>query len=71
MSNQLQVHFAIMKPVMPQVCTGYEIRNPVYHLPDIRHSFAQQSLKHCLIKYLNTEEGYANTSSYYLFQELI
>ena len=41
MTNQLPVYFAIMKPVLPQVCTRYEIRNPVYHLPDIRHSFAQ------------------------------
>ena len=48
MTNQLPVYFAIMKPVLPQVCTRYEIRNPVYHLPDIRHAFAQQSLKYCL-----------------------
>ena len=49
-----------MKPVMPQVSSGYEIRNPVYHLPDIEHAFAQQSLKYCFIKHLNTEEGYAD-----------
>ena len=60
MTNQLPVYFAIMKPVLPQVCTRYEIRNPVYHLPDIRHAFAQQSLKYCLIKQLNTVEGYAD-----------
>ena len=60
MTNQLPVYFAIMKPVLPQVCTRYEIRNPVYHLPDIRHAFAQQSLKYCLIKQLNTAEGYAD-----------
>ena len=60
MTNQLPVYFAIMKPVLPQVCTRYEIRNPIYHLLDIRHAFAQQSLKYCLIKYLNTEEGYAD-----------
>ena len=45
MSNQLPVYFAIMKPVMLQVCTRYEIRNPVYDLPDMRHAFSQQSLK--------------------------
>ena len=49
-----------MKPVLPQVCTRCEIRNPVYHLPDIRHVFPQQSLKYCLIKQLNTAEGYAD-----------
>ena len=58
-TNQLPVYFAIMKSVLPQVCTRYEIRNPVYHLPDIRHAFAQQSLKYCLIMHLNTE-GHAD-----------
>ena len=58
--NQLPVYLAIIKPVLPQVCTRYEIRNLVYHLPDIRHAFAQQSLKYCFIKRLNTEEGYAD-----------
>ena len=55
MTNQLPIYFAIMKPVLPQVGTRHEIRNPVYHLPDIRHAFAQQSLKYCLIKRLNTD----------------
>ena len=60
MTNQLPAYFAIMKPVLPQVCTRYEIRNPVYYLPDIKHAFAQQSLKYCLLKHLNTAEGYAD-----------
>ena len=34
-----------MKPTLPQVCTRYEIRNSVYHLPNARHTFAEQSLK--------------------------
>ena len=49
-----------MKSVLLLVCTRYEIRNLVYHLPNIRHAFAQQSLKYCLIKHLNTKEGYAD-----------
>ena len=60
MTNQLPVYFAIMKLVLPQVCTRYEKRNPVYHLPDIRYAYAQQSLKYCLNKYLNIEEGYSD-----------
>ena len=60
MSDQLPVYFAIMKLVLPQVSTRCEIRNPVYHLPDMRHAFAQQSFKYCLIKDLNTAEGYAD-----------
>ena len=46
-----------MKPVLPIICTRYEIRNPVFHLPNIRHSFAEQSIGYCLIKQLNAEEG--------------
>ena len=46
-----------MKPVLPQICSQYEVRNPVFHLPDIRHSFAEQSIRYCLIKQLNAENG--------------
>ena len=60
MSNQLPAYFTVMKPTLPQVCTRYEIRNPVYHLPNVRHKFAGQSLRYCLIKHLNTEKVYAD-----------
>ena len=33
-----------MKPPLPQVCTHYDIRSPVFHLPDVKHSFAKQSI---------------------------
>ena len=42
-----------MKPVLPQICPRYKIRNSVFHLPDILHSFAEQSICYCLIKQLN------------------
>ena len=45
-----------MKPVLPIICTRYEIRNPVFHLQNIRHSFGEQSIGYCLIKQLNAEE---------------
>ena len=45
-----------MKPTLPQVCTRYEIRNPVYYLPNVRHTFAEQSLRYCLIKHLIRKE---------------
>ena len=60
MSNQLPAYFTVMKPTLPQVCPRYEIRNPVYHLPNALHTFAEQSLKYCLIKHLNMEGGYAD-----------
>ena len=59
MSYQLPAYFTVMKPTLPQVCTHYEIRKPVYHLPNTRHTFAEQSLRYCLIKHLNTERVYA------------
>ena len=46
-----------MKPPLLQVCTNYDIHNPVFHLPDIRHSFAEQSITYCLIKRLNAEKS--------------
>ena len=49
-----------MKPTLPQVCISYEKGNVVYHLPNARHTFAEQSLRYCLIKHLNTERGYAD-----------
>ena len=30
--------------------TRYEIRNPMFYLPDIRHSFSVQSIEFCMIK---------------------
>ena len=35
MSDQLPAYFTVMKPTLPRVCTRYEIRNPVYHLPNV------------------------------------
>ena len=30
----------------------YEIKNPEFHLPNIRHSFGEQAIGYCLIKQL-------------------
>ena len=47
-----------MKSVLPTICTRYEIRNPVFHLRNIRHSFGESSIGYCLIKQLNAEKGF-------------
>ena len=47
-----------MKPVLPIICTRYEVRNPMFHLPDIRHSFGEQTI---YSKKLNAEEGSLTT----------
>ena len=44
------------RPELPRVCARYEIRSPVFHLPVIKHKFAEHSLRYCLIKQLNREK---------------
>ena len=56
-NNQLPTYLSQMRPVLPVICTRYEVRNPMFHLPDIRHSFGEQSIGCCLIKQLIAEEG--------------
>ena len=33
MNDQLPIYFVYWKPVLPRVCTLYEIRSPAFHLP--------------------------------------
>ena len=56
MSNQLPEYFIDCKLELPSVCTRYEIRSPVFHLPLIRHKFTENSRRYCLIKQLNMEK---------------
>ena len=49
-----------MTQVLSQVCTRYEIQNPVNDLPDCRHVFVQQLLNYFIINHLNIEEDYAD-----------
>ena len=44
-----------MKPTVPTVCSRYEIRVPVFHPPYIRHTFAEHSVRFCLINLLNKD----------------
>ena len=57
MNNQLPTYFELMKQLLSQGCTHYDICSPVFHLPNIRHSFAEQSIRYCLIKRLNAEKS--------------
>ena len=41
MHNDLPEYFSAMKPTLPTVCRRYEIRAFVFHLPVIRHTFAE------------------------------
>ena len=52
MHNDLPLYFSTMKPTLPTVCRRYEIRAPMFHLPMIRHTFAEHSIRFCLINLL-------------------
>ena len=57
MHNNLPAYFSTMKPTLPNVCSRYEIRAPVFRLPYIRHTFAEHehSLRFCFINLLNKD----------------
>ena len=56
MNNQLPEYFIGWKPELPRVCTRYKIRSPVFHMPLIRHKFAENLLRYCLIMQLKMEK---------------
>ena len=77
MNNKLPEYFSFMKPVLPVATERYEIRNPSFHAPAIKHKFAECSLQYCLINQLNSENCFAlltnkvSTSSFYSFKVFI
>ena len=77
MNNKLPEYFSFMKPVLPVATERYEIRNPSFHAPAIKHKFAECSLQYCLINQLNSDICFAllthkvSTSSFYSFKVFI
>ena len=59
--NQLPTYFDVMIPMLPNICNIYNIRHPTFHLPLVKHDFAEQRLDYQLIKLLNTNESTAIT----------
>ena len=57
MNNLLPPYFNYMKPNVPVICDHYNVRNPKFHLPAIKHDFAKQLIQYCLIKLLNEDEN--------------
>ena len=55
MHNDLPEYFSTMKPTLPTVCRRYETRAPVFHLLVIHHTFAERSIRFCLINLLNKD----------------
>ena len=66
-----------MKLILPVVTERYEIRNPLFHTPAIKHKFAECSLQYCLINQLNSEICFAlstdevSTNTFYSFKVFI
>ena len=77
MNNKLPEYFFFMKPVLPTATEQYEIRNPSFHTPAIKHKFAECFLQYCLINQLNSENCFAlltdkvSMNSFYSFKVFI
>ena len=64
MNNKLPTpYFETMKPVLARICDTYDIR-PSFHLPLIKHDFAEQLLSYQLTTMLN-ENGSTRFSHYF------
>ena len=63
MNNTLPSYFDIMKPELPRVCNYHEIRRPVFHIPPIKHQFAELLVKVQLIRLLNSERSVMRITS--------
>ena len=44
-----------MKPNLPVICNYYGIRKPKFHLPIIRHGFAEQLIQYNLTRTINND----------------
>ena len=75
--QQIARIFSFIKPVLPVATERYEIQNPLFHAPAIKHKFAECSLQYCLINQLNSEICFAlltnkvSTNSFYSFKVFI
>ena len=55
MNNQLHMFFSSMTQQPPVACVRYELRNPMSHLPTIKHKYTDNSIRYYLIRLLNSE----------------
>ena len=77
MNTKLPEYFSFVKPVLPTATERYEIRDPSFQTPAIKHKFAECSLQYCLINQLNSENCFAmltdkvSMNSFYSFNFLV
>ena len=60
-STAYNTYYDVMIPMVHNICNIYNIRHPTFHLPLVKHDFAEQRLDYQLIKLLNTNESTAFT----------
>ena len=63
MNDLLPPYFNYMKPNLPVICNHYNVRNPKFHFPAIKHDFAKQLIQHCLVKLLNKDENISENAN--------
>ena len=71
MNNKLPECFSTIKPKLPDIIEHYEIRYSVFHLPAIKHKFAENLLQYCLIKQImmkNMMSDKVQRTSFYSFK---
>ena len=56
MNNKLPACFSTLKPRLPEIVEHHETRNPVFHLPAIKHKIAENSLQY--IELINEEHSF-------------
>ena len=62
MNNLLPMNFENCNPTLPKIDQLYNVRKPVYHLPNIKHKFAEQLPDYPLVKLLNKNRSYRISS---------
>ena len=51
MNNLLPIYFENCKPILPRIDQLYNVRKSVFHLPKIKHKFAEQLPDYQLVNY--------------------
>ena len=62
MNNLLPIYFENCKPTLPRIDQLYNVRKPVFHLPKIKHKFAEQLPDYQLVKLLNKNGSFRISS---------
>ena len=68
MIDLLPSYFNYMKPNLPVICNHYNVRNPKFPLPAIKHDFAKHLRQHCLIKLLISTKIFQKLQIKYLIK---